>query len=157
MDSGANSRQRSISRTLGRMGSPGRRNPGARASPANSPTVSATEQKTTIFDGTWQGEPRDTDSSGGGRVAARDRSTTDREDEVMGTRKRTAGRFQVEAPETRWTPGGSPSGVLVYGAACHIGEEIPQVQVDPLSDGGGMTGGFDHTSYGGRTGSGGEV
>jgi hypothetical protein len=49
----------------------------------------------------------------------------------MGTRKRTAGRFQVEALETRWTPGGSPSGVLVYGAMCHIGEEIPQVQVTP--------------------------
>jgi hypothetical protein len=56
----------------------------------------------------------------------------------MGTRKRTAGRFQVEALETRWTPGGSPGGVLAPGAACHIGEEIPQVQVAPL---GGSPGG----------------
>jgi hypothetical protein len=49
---------------------------------------------------------------------------------LMGMRKRTAGRFQVEALETRWTPGGAGGGVvLVCGAACHIGEEIPQVQV----------------------------
>jgi hypothetical protein len=74
----------------------------------------------TIFDGTWQGVPRDTDSSGGGRVAARDRSTTDREGEAMGTRKRTAGRLQVEALETRWTPSGGTGGVLN-----HIGKEIP--------------------------------
>jgi hypothetical protein len=85
----------------------------------------------TIFDGTWQGKPRDTDSSGGGCVAARDRSTTDREGEAMGTRKRTAGRFQVEALETRWTPGGLAGGVFPSVAACHIGEEIPQVHVAP--------------------------
>ena len=52
----------------------------------------------------------------------------------MGTRKRTAGRFQVEALEGRWTPGGSPGGVLDHGAACHIGEEIPQVQVAHIGE-----------------------
>ena len=52
----------------------------------------------------------------------------------MGTRNRTAGRFQVEALETRWTPGGGSGGVL-HGAACHIGEEIPQVQVVSVADG----------------------
>ena len=30
----------------------------------------------------------------------------------MGTRKRTAGRLQVEALEARWTPGGMSGGVL---------------------------------------------
>jgi hypothetical protein len=42
----------------------------------------------------------------------------------MGTRhRRTAGRFQVEAMEIRWTPSGGLGGVA------HIGEGIPQVQV----------------------------
>ena len=60
----------------------------------------------------------------------------------MGTRnRRAAGRFQVEALEGRWTPGGAPGGVLVYGAACHIGEEIPQVQVSHVSPLGGPSGG----------------
>ena len=45
----------------------------------------------------------------------------------MATRERRARRFQVEALEPRWTPGG----VLNHGAACHIGEEIPQVHVAP--------------------------
>src|SRR5262245_41808812 len=39
----------------------------------------ATEQKTTIFNGPWRGEPRDRDSSVGGRAAAREHSTADRE------------------------------------------------------------------------------
>ena len=59
----------------------------------------------------------------------------------MGTRKRTARQFQVEVMEPRWTPGGVAGGVvMVYGAACHIGDEIPQVQahVVPL---GGVSGG----------------
>jgi hypothetical protein len=56
----------------------------------------------------------------------------------MRTRRRTAGRFQIEALETRWTPAGLSGGVLVSGAACHIGEEIPQVQVAPQ---GGPSGG----------------
>jgi hypothetical protein len=74
----------------------------------------------------------------------------------MGTRnKRSVGRFQVEALETRWTPGGSPGSVLVSGAACHIGEEIPQVQVAPLGGRGGIGGEFDHT-LGGRGGIGGD-
>jgi hypothetical protein len=76
----------------------------------------------------------------------------------MGTRnKRTVGRFQVEALETRWTPSGSPGAVLVYGAACHIGGETPQVQVAPLGGGGGMTGRFAPTPCGGAGGLGGEV
>jgi hypothetical protein len=52
----------------------------------------------------------------------------------MATRERRARRFQVEALETRWTPGGGSGGVL-HGAACHIGEEIPQVQVVSVADG----------------------
>jgi hypothetical protein len=54
----------------------------------------------------------------------------------MGMRKRTAGRFQVEALEARWTPGGPSGGVLGDRMTCHIGEEIPQVQVAPLATGG---------------------
>jgi hypothetical protein len=54
----------------------------------------------------------------------------------MGTRRRTSGRLQVEALETRWTPGGLPGGVVVPSvAACHVGEEIPQVQVASVADG----------------------
>jgi hypothetical protein len=103
----------------------------------------ATEKKTTIFAGTWQVEPRDGDYPAGGRAAAREKGTADREGRAMGSRnQRTARRFQVEALETRWTPGGASGGMLVYGAACHNGEEIPQVHVVLL---------------GGRTGSGGEV
>jgi hypothetical protein len=81
-----------------------------------------------------------------GREAAREQGTTDREGGTMGTRnKRTAGRFQVETLESRWTPGGVPGGVVgnVYGAACHIGEEIPQqAQVVPLAapQGGAVSG-----------------
>jgi hypothetical protein len=59
----------------------------------------------------------------------------------MGTRnQRTARRFQVEALETRWTPGGLSGGVLgEHGAAsqvqvAHIGEEIPQVQVAHIGE-----------------------
>jgi hypothetical protein len=75
----------------------------------------------------------------------------------MTTRNKPAARrFQVEALETRWTPGGASGGVLVYGPACHIGEEIPQVQVAPLG-GGGMTVGFGHTQLGDRGGIAGEV
>src|SRR3954470_11215215 len=51
----------------------------AQRPPTSSPTVSATEQKTTIFNGPWRGEPRDRDSSVGGRAAAREHSTADRE------------------------------------------------------------------------------
>jgi hypothetical protein len=76
----------------------------------------------------------------------------------MRTRRRTAGRFQIEALETRWTPGGGGGGVVMAcGAACHIGEEIPQVQVAPLGGGGGMTGGSDPTPLGGKVGGSGEV
>jgi hypothetical protein len=60
----------------------------------------------------------------------------------MGTRnKRTARRFQVEALETRWTPGGPSGGVLGSVVACHIGEEIPQVQVAHVVPLGGPSGG----------------
>jgi hypothetical protein len=48
------------------------------------------------------------------------------EDKAMGTRKRTARRFQVEAMEPRLAPGGASGGVLRGGMTCHIGEEIPQ-------------------------------
>ena len=72
----------------------------------------ATEKKTTIFAGTWQVEPRDADRSPGGRATARERDMADREDGTMGSRnKRTAGRFQVETLETRWTPGGAAGGI----------------------------------------------
>ena len=53
----------------------------------------------------------------------------------MGTRKRPAGRLQVEALEARWTPGGMSGGVLGDRATCHIGEEIPQVHVAPVAYG----------------------
>jgi hypothetical protein len=67
----------------------------------------------------------------------------------MGTRKRTARRFQVEALEGRWTPGGAPAGVQgVYGAACGIGEKIPQVQVAHVVPLGGAQGGVDHAVTG---------
>jgi hypothetical protein len=60
----------------------------------------------------------------------------------MGTRnKRTARRFQVEALETRWTPGGAPGGVLRDALTRPTGEEIPQVQVTPVSPLGGLSGG----------------
>jgi hypothetical protein len=49
----------------------------------------------------------------------------------MATRERRARRFQVEALETRWTPGGQPGGVLGDAMTRHIGEEIPQVHVVP--------------------------
>jgi hypothetical protein len=73
----------------------------------------------------------------------------------MGTRKRTARQFQVEAMEPRWTPGGAAGGVI----ARHIGEEIPQhqVQVGPLGGRGGLGGDVAPTPLGGRGGLGGEV
>jgi hypothetical protein len=59
----------------------------------------------------------------------------------MGTRnKRTARQFQLEAMEPRWTPGGSPGGVL-GDRMIHIGEEIPQVQVAHVVPLGGASGG----------------
>src|SRR5262245_49930542 len=59
---------------------------------------------------------------GEGRAAARDRDTTDREGGDMGTRDtRRAGRFQVEALEARWTPGG---------AGGH-GGDIPRIYLAP--------------------------
>ena len=58
----------------------------------------------------------------------------------MGTHKRTARRFQVEALEGRWAPGGVSGGVLASSLTRHIGEEIPQAQVAPLrAPGGGVT------------------
>jgi len=60
----------------------------------------------------------------------------------MGTRsRRKAGRFQVEALEVRWTPGGLVGGAFPSASVCHIGEEIPQVQVAPVSSLGGPSGG----------------
>jgi hypothetical protein len=44
----------------------------------------------------------------------------------MGTRKRTTGRFQIEALEGRWAPGGLSGGVLGDRFRPSIGEEIPQ-------------------------------
>jgi hypothetical protein len=92
-------------------------------------------EKKKIFAGTWQVEPRDADYSTGGRAAAREKGTADREGMVMSTRtKRTRRRFQVEALEARWTPGGCPGGVL-GDAMCHIGEKIHQVHVAPATCG----------------------
>jgi hypothetical protein len=91
-----------------------------------------------IFAGTWQVEPRDADCSTWGRAAARESSTADREGQAMGTRKRKAGRLQVEALEARWTPGGLSGGVL---GDCHIGEEIPQVRVAHVVPLAGVSGG----------------
>jgi hypothetical protein len=59
----------------------------------------------------------------------------------MGTRQRTAGRFQVEALEGRWAPAGVSGGLLGDRMTCHIGEEIPQVQVALVSPLGGPSGG----------------
>ena len=96
-------------------------------------------EKPPIVHGEWQSEPCNPDSSAGGRAAAREHDDSVPEGGEMRTRRRTAGRFQIEALETRWTPGGAGGGVvMVSGAACHIGEEIPQVQVSPL---GGASGG----------------
>jgi hypothetical protein len=53
----------------------------------------------------------------------------------MGTRKRTARRFQVEALEGRLAPGDASGGVLVYGITRSSGEEIPQAQVVPVVHG----------------------
>jgi hypothetical protein len=65
----------------------------------------------------------------------------------MGTRnKRTARRFQVEALETRWTPGGASGAVLLSGTVHHIGEEIPKLQVAPVACG-------SNTIRGGQEGS----
>jgi hypothetical protein len=48
----------------------------------------------------------------------------------MGTRKRMARQFQIEAMEPRRTPGGCPGGVLGDRlSSCSIGEEIPQAPV----------------------------
>jgi hypothetical protein len=70
----------------------------------------------------------------------------------MGMRKRTARRFQVEALETRWTPG----------AGTGIGGDFLQIHVAPLQahvapPGGGMSEEVAPTRCGGRTGIGGEV
>jgi len=55
----------------------------------------------------------------------------------MGTRnKQTARRFQVEALETRWTPGGAPGGVLGDALTRPTGKEVPPVQVVPMVKGG---------------------
>ena len=60
----------------------------------------------------------------------------------MSTRnRRKAGRLHVEALEGRWTPGGLSGGMIASGAACHIGEEIPQVQAAHVSPLGGPSGG----------------
>jgi hypothetical protein len=66
----------------------------------------------------------------------------------MGTRKRKARRFQVEALEPRWTPGGAPGGVLGDGMTRHIGEEIPQVHVAHVVPLGGAKGGVVHAAMG---------
>jgi hypothetical protein len=52
----------------------------------------------------------------------------------MATRERRARRFQVEALETRWTPGGSPGGVLGDALTRPTGKEVPPVQVVPVAD-----------------------
>ena len=53
----------------------------------------------------------------------------------MATRERRARRFQVEALETRWTPGGQPGGVLGDALTRPTGKEVPPVQVAPVADG----------------------
>ena len=75
----------------------------------------------------------------------------------MGTRKRTAGRFLVEALEGRWAPTGLAGETIGTAMIRLSGEQIPQVQVAPLGGGGGMTGGFDPTPLGGKVGGSGEV
>ena len=58
----------------------------------------------------------------------------------MGRRKRTAGRFQVEALEAHLAPGGVSGGVLRDGLTRGVGEEIPQVQVAPVARAGADVG-----------------
>ena len=53
----------------------------------------------------------------------------------MATRERRARRFQVEALETRWTPGGQPGGVLGDALTRPTGKEVPPVQVAPVAHG----------------------
>jgi hypothetical protein len=66
----------------------------------------------------------------------------------MRTQKRRERRFQLESLEGRLAPGGVPGGVvMVYGAACHIGEEIPQVHVAPLAIGGASGGSLHAVSH----------
>jgi hypothetical protein len=66
---------------------------------------------------------RDGDYPAGGRAAARETGTADREGGTMGTRKRAASRFQVEALEGRLAPGG---------AAGAMGGEFRQAPAVPL-------------------------
>jgi hypothetical protein len=75
----------------------------------------------------------------------------------MGTRRRTARRFQVEALEARWTPGGQPGGVLGDTITRSSGEEIPQVHVAPALYGsntirGGQEGNATPVAYGSKIG-----
>jgi hypothetical protein len=66
----------------------------------------------------------------------------------MGTRKRTARRFQVEALEGRLAPGGLSGGVVNDGITRSGGEEIPQVQVAHVVPLGGAKGEVAHAVMG---------
>ena len=98
-------------------------------------------KKPTIFTGTWPIGPRDADAWAEGRAAAREQGTADREGKAMGTRKRTERRLQVEALEGRLAPGAGGGGVVLVATPRGLGEEIPQVQVAPVSPLGGPSGG----------------
>jgi hypothetical protein len=55
----------------------------------------------------------------------------------MGPRnRRAAGRFQIEALEARWTPGGMSGGVLGDALTRPTGKEAPPAQVVPMVKGG---------------------
>ena len=72
----------------------------------------------------------------------------------MGTHKRTARRFQVEALEGRWAPG---AGTGIGGDLLQAHVDPTQAHVEPLGGRVGGGGEIAPTPCGGRGGIGGEV
>jgi hypothetical protein len=73
----------------------------------------------------------------------------------MSARNRKARRFQLEAMEPRWAPGGMPGGVLAGGGTHNTSAEISQAHVDPSPSGGapgGVLGGAPGGVLGGSPG-----